>query len=204
MASWNPTFKPFANDFIQLNKVGEQNYVKKDKITSVVVNGYIVCIYIGSSLGMKESPFRLDFKSREDANEFAESLMFHLSSEQSPPSSALKDTLVTIKGMLDGVKVVQGELNHSVSDVTGEVLKLRELFAHLDARMKSCEESLSDEVTEPETELEVEPAPLRNHVDVLHKEPSPFMKSIISFLIVVLLISAIHSMATNRVMLRLT
>ena len=206
MASWNPTFKPFGADFIQLNKLGENVYVKKDKITSVVVNAYGVAIYIGASLGMKEAPFRLDFKTREDATEFAESLMFHLSTEQQPPPNALKDTLVTIKGMLDGVKVVQGELNHSVSDVTGEVLKLRELFAHLDARMKSCEESLSDELTEAESdaELEVEAEPLRNHIDVLHKEPSDFMKSIITFLIVVLLISSVGGFITNRGMQRLT
>ena len=202
MASWNPTFKPFGGDFIQLNKLGENTYVKKDKITSVVVNAYGVAIYIGSSLGMKEAPLRLDFKNREDANEFAESLMFHLSSEQQPPPNALKDTLVTIKGMLDGVKVVQGELNQSITGMTGEMMKLRELSEQLDVRVKSCEESLSDETTEPETETELEP--LRNHVDVLHKEPSEFMKSIITFLIVVLLISSISGFITNKAMLRLT
>ena len=74
MASWNPTFKPLGSDFIQLNKLGENTYVKKDKITSVVVNAYGVAIYIGASLGMKEAPFRLDFKTREDATAFAESL----------------------------------------------------------------------------------------------------------------------------------
>ena len=202
MASWNPTFKPFGGDFIQLNRLGENTYVKKDKITSVVVNAYGVAIYIGSSLGMKEAPLRLDFKNREDANEFAESLMFHLSSEQQPPPNALKDTLVTIKGMLDGVKVVQGELNQSITGMTGEMIKLRELSEQLDVRVKSCEESLSDETTEPETETELEP--LRNHVDVLHKEPSEFMKSIITFLIVVLLISSISGFITNKAMLRLT
>ena len=202
MASWNPTFKPFGGEFIQLNKLGENTYVKKDKITSVVVNAYGVAIYIGSSLGMKEAPLRLDFKNREDANEFAESLMFHLSSEQQPPPNALKDTLVTIKGMLDGVKVVQGELNQSITGMTGEMMKLRELSEQLDVRVKSCEESLSDELTEPESETELEP--LRNHVDVLHKEPSDFMKNIIMILIVVLFISAINGMVTNKAMLRLT
>jgi hypothetical protein len=128
--------------------------------------------------------------------------MFHLSSEQQPPPNALKDTLVTIKGMLDGVKVVQGELNQSITGMTGEMMKLRELSEQLDVRVKSCEESLSDELTEPETETESEPP--RNHVDVLHKEPSEFMKSIITFLIVVLLISSISGFITNKAMLRLT
>ena len=208
MATWNPTFKPFGGDFIQLNKLGENTYVKKDKITSVVVNAYGVCIYIGSSLGMKEAPFRLDFKTREDATEFAESLMFHLSSEQQVPSPVLKDTLVTIKGMLDGVKLVQGELNNSVSDVTGEVVKLRDLFAQLDARMKSCEESLSDELTEPETEpeseSETEPESQQNHLKILHSEPSLIMKVFLTLSTILIFLSAMKSIITGKDMLRLT
>jgi hypothetical protein len=201
MASWNPTFKPFGGDFIQLNKVGENTYVKKDKIASVVVNAYGVAIYIGPSLGMKEAPFRLDFKSREDATEFAESLMLHLSSEQ-PCSPALKDTLVTIKGMLDGVKVVQGELNNSVSDVTGEVLKLRELFAHLDTRMKSCEENLSDQVTEAESESE--PEPQQNLVKIMQREPPLIMKVFLTLSTILIFLSAMNSLITGKDMLRLT
>lgn len=206
MASWNPTFKPFGGDFIQLNKVGENTYVKKDKITSVMVNAYGVAIYISSSLGMKEAPFRLDFKTREDATEFAESLMFHLSSEQQHPPNVLKDTLVTIKGMLDGVKVVQGELNHSVSDVTGEVLKLRELFAQLDARMKSCEESLSDEVTEAasQSKPEYESDSRDNHLKILHQEPSAFMKFFLTLSTIILFLSAIKNLIIDKHILPLT
>ena len=204
MASWNPTFKPFGGDFIQLNKLGENTYVKKDKITSVVVNAYGVAIYIGASLGMKEAPFRLDFKTREDATEFAESLMFHLSSEQQSPSPALKDTLVTIKGMLDGVKVVQGELNHSVSDVTGEVVKLRDLFVGLEARMKGYEESLSDELTEPESESESEPEFQQNRLKILHSEPSLIMKVFLTLSTLLLILSALKSAITGKDMLRLS
>ena len=204
MASWNPAFKPFGGDFIQLNKLGENIYVKKDKITSVVVNAYGVAIYIGASLGMKEAPFRLDFKTREDANEFAESLMFHLSSEQQSPSPALRDTLVTIKGMLDGVKVVQGELNHSVSDVTGEVVKLRDLFVGLEARMKGCEESLSGEVTEPDSESESEPKLEKNYLKILHNQPPLIMKVFLSLTTLLIILSAIKSVITGKDMLQHT
>ena len=81
---------------------------------------------------------------------------------------------------------------------------MRDLFTQLDVRMKSCEESLSDETTEPESETDSEPEPLRNHVDVLHKEPSEFMKSIIMILIVILFISTVNGLITNKGMFRLS